>query len=111
MPSVLPSGDDSSAQEQALRARFHKFWMASVADAFGDDLKEIRKVRPKVWYWLSMTLKSYLQEPNMTTSRLAMLIDSLASGEDVFSPSAHPDSEQDVNEMAIVLDTGVHTDK
>ena len=31
--------------EELLRQRFRKFWMSSVADAFSDDLGEIRKVR------------------------------------------------------------------
>lgn len=31
-----------------LRDRFRKFWMTSVADAFKDDLEEIRKVRMNI---------------------------------------------------------------
>ncbi|KAI0695717.1 hypothetical protein BC835DRAFT_1414697 [Cytidiella melzeri] len=83
IPSFLPSGVHLSQQEQALRSKFRKFWMASVADAFQSDLEEIRK------------------EPGMTTSRLAILIDSLASGADVFTASTRGG---DVNEMEVVLD-------
>lgn len=38
----------------------------------------------------------------MTTSRLALLIDSLASGADVFTSRA--DSVNDINEMEVVLE-------
>lgn len=55
--------------------------MESIADGFKDDLEEIRK------------------EPNMTTSRLALLIDSLASGAEVFTSSA----KNGINEMEVVL--------
>ena len=45
-PFLPPNGSSSRAQdEQALRNRFRQFWMASVADAFGDDLEQIRQVR------------------------------------------------------------------
>jgi ribosome assembly protein 3 len=51
-PDVVPpflapaEGSNNQAQdEQALRNRFRQFWMASVAEAFGDDLEQIRKVR------------------------------------------------------------------
>lgn len=39
----------------------------------------------------------------MNPSRLALLIDSLASGAEVFSSSAQPGSD-DVNEMEVVLE-------
>lgn len=39
----------------------------------------------------------------MSPSRLALLIDSLASGAEVFSSSARP-STDDVNEMEVVLE-------
>ncbi|KAH9887709.1 hypothetical protein C8Q73DRAFT_794713 [Cubamyces lactineus] len=89
VPPFLP-GKSASEQErqneQVLKERFRKFWMGSVADAFKDDLEEIRK-----------------QEPNLTTSRLAMLIDSLAAGGEVFSSSrTEPDSG--MTEMEIVLE-------
>ena len=45
VPSFL-SPEDSSQDEAILRARFKKFWMASVADAFKSDLETLRKVRP-----------------------------------------------------------------
>lgn len=45
-PFLPPKGTSGRAQdEQALRNRFRQFWMASVADAFGDDLEQIRQVR------------------------------------------------------------------
>jgi len=78
-------GNDAQ-NEQILKDRFRKFWMASVADGFKDDLEEIRK------------------EPNLGTSRLALLIDSLASGADVFSSSSQPGDPQAVNEMEVVLE-------
>ncbi|KAI0640549.1 hypothetical protein C8Q79DRAFT_1015080 [Trametes meyenii] len=89
VPSFL-SGPGASEQEkekeQALKERFRKFWMASVADAFKDDLEEIRK-----------------HEPNLTTSRLAMLIDSLAAGGDVLT-SSRVGPESGMTEMEIVLE-------
>jgi len=57
--------------------------MASVADAYGDDLEQIR------------------QEPDMTKSRLALLIDSLASGGEVFSSRTGENGR--LNEMDVVL--------
>lgn len=65
--------------------------MASIADGFRDDLEELHK------------------EPNLTQSRLGLLIDSLASGADVFmtggpsSDSVNRGLESGVNEMEIVL--------
>ncbi|KAI9448658.1 hypothetical protein F5148DRAFT_1250795, partial [Russula earlei] len=47
------------------------------------------------------------QESNMTKSRLALLIDSLASGGEVFS--SHADKDGDLNEMDVVLN-GNHRD-
>lgn len=46
------------------------------------------------------------QEPNLTQSRLALLIDSLASGADVFKGKGTlPDGELDIDEMSVVLGT------
>jgi len=56
-----------------------------VADAFGDDLEQIRK------------------EPDMTKSRLALLIDSLASGGEVFS--SHVGEDGGLNEMDVILNS------
>ncbi len=45
-PFLPPKGSSNRAEdEQALRNRFRQFWMASVADAFADDLERIRQVR------------------------------------------------------------------
>ena len=77
--------------------------MASVADAFKDDLEEIRKVSKLLSMYTCSCLIFYLQEPNLTTSRLAMLIDSLAAGGDVLTSSrVEPDSS--MTEMEIVLE-------
>ena len=46
IPPFLPSQVDADAakqHEKELKEKFRKFWMASVADAFKDDLEEIRK--------------------------------------------------------------------
>ncbi|KAF9653941.1 hypothetical protein BDM02DRAFT_1142364 [Thelephora ganbajun] len=70
VPSFLPTNPDGSVDtesEQQLKDRFRKFWMQSVADAFQDDLAQIHK------------------EPGMNKSRLAVLVDSLASGADMFT--------------------------
>ncbi|KAH8990733.1 hypothetical protein EDB92DRAFT_1862918, partial [Lactarius akahatsu] len=87
LPPFLPSEGSSSRaeEEQALRNRFRQFWMASVADAFSDDLERIRK------------------EPSMTKSRLALLIDSLASGGEVFS--SHAGERGEMSEMEVVLNS------
>ncbi|KAL5482627.1 hypothetical protein ACEPAI_9221 [Sanghuangporus weigelae] len=88
-PSIL---DGDKEKEEALRARFRQFWLGCVADAFADDLNEIRK------------------EPNLTPARLSLLIDSLAAGANVYSSSSGPASNsasdgnrQQVNEMEVVL--------
>ncbi|KAL1678155.1 hypothetical protein EV122DRAFT_278426 [Schizophyllum commune] len=84
IPSFLPdkSAPNSQEKEQDLRDKFRKFWMSAVVDGFKDDLEEIRK------------------EPNLTTPKLSLLIDSLASGADVFVMSG----KGDVGEMAMVVD-------
>ncbi|KAG6879848.1 hypothetical protein C0992_010806, partial [Termitomyces sp. T32_za158] len=63
IPSFLQNAN--ATEEELMKAKFRKFWMASVADGFKDDLEEIRK------------------EPTLGTSRLAVLIDGLAAGGDV----------------------------
>ncbi|KAG9309848.1 hypothetical protein JVU11DRAFT_10228 [Chiua virens] len=79
-PLVTP---DVPGSEQVLKEKFRGFWMAAIAEGFKDDLEEIRK------------------EPNLGPSRLALLIESLASGADVFSSST---TTSRANEMEIVLD-------
>ncbi|KAF8554666.1 hypothetical protein OG21DRAFT_1597219 [Imleria badia] len=81
IPPFVPQNAPES--EQALKEKFRKFWMASIAEGFKDDLEEIRK------------------EPNLGPSRLALLIESLASGADVFSSSSAGGC---VNEMEVVSD-------
>jgi len=63
--------------------------MQSVADAFQDDLVQIHK------------------EPGMSKSRLAMLVDSLASGADVFTTNTLTETGG-VNEMDVVMNTPMH---
>ena len=90
--------------------------MASVADAFADDLEQIRQVRAYSTKQTEFTilnllyppsspvhLMPVLKEPNMTKSRLAILIDSLASGGEVFSSYARENGG--LNEMDIVLNS------
>ena len=48
LPTFLPETNkgekDTIAQERLMKEKFRKFWMASIADGFRDDLEEIRKV-------------------------------------------------------------------
>lgn len=46
IPSFLPSNPpaDDTAVEQAMKDKFRKFWMSSIAEGFKEDLEEIRKV-------------------------------------------------------------------
>jgi ribosome assembly protein 3 len=89
-------------KEKALKEKFRKFWMASVADGFKDDLEEIRKVSRIAVVAAVRKRSDVEQEPNLSTSRLSLLIDSLASGADVFSATSQPSASQ-VNEMELVL--------
>ncbi|KAK7436615.1 hypothetical protein VKT23_002707 [Stygiomarasmius scandens] len=79
IPSFIPENRVDSTHEQEMKEKFKKFWMSTVADGFKDDLEEIRK------------------EPNLTTTKLSLLIDSLASGAEVFST-------ENVNEVEMVLE-------
>jgi ribosome assembly protein 3 len=42
--TLKPTTDEEKQRDAQLRERFRKFWMASVADAFKDDLEVIQKV-------------------------------------------------------------------
>jgi ribosome assembly protein 3 len=85
--------------------------MASVADAFGDDLEQIRQVRrqsevppaPCPHFLKPSCAHARVKEPDMTKSRLALLIDSLASGGEVFS--SHTGENGKLNEMDVVLNS------
>ncbi|KAL4082151.1 hypothetical protein V8B97DRAFT_170850 [Scleroderma yunnanense] len=79
IPPFMAPG--SSEDEQVLKEKFRKFWMASLAEGFKDDLEQLRK------------------EPNLGPSRLALLVESLAAGADVFDQTGGG-----VNEMAVVVD-------
>ena len=79
--------------------------MSSIADAFKDDLEVIQKVCSCLFisvYDVPNILGLILQEPNMNPSRLAVLIESLASGADVFTSSVKPGTNE-VNEMEIIV--------
>lgn len=87
IPPLLPPQDVQNTadieKEKELKDKFRQFWMASIADAFSDDLEEIRKVSN----YIALTrnfIDVICKEPNMTQSKLSLLIDSLASGADVF---------------------------
>ncbi|KAI6099134.1 hypothetical protein F5141DRAFT_1144913 [Pisolithus sp. B1] len=86
-PSVVATppfiNPGSPEDELALKEKFRKFWMASLAEGFKDDLEVIRK------------------EPNLGQSRLALLIESLAAGAEVFSSTS---TDGNVNEMEVVVD-------
>ena len=41
--SIPPFGSAPSEDEQALKEKFRKFWMESIAEGFKDDLEELRK--------------------------------------------------------------------
>ena len=77
--------------------------MGSVADGFRDDLEQIRKVSYPTTAVLCIWGFMNLKEPHMTTSRLSLLIDSLASGAEVFTSSTT--KSNNVNEMDIVLNS------
>ncbi|KAI6040674.1 hypothetical protein EDC04DRAFT_2893858 [Pisolithus marmoratus] len=82
----------SPEDELALKEKFRKFWMASLAEGFKDDLEVIRKARGRQ---LSPA------EPNLGQSRLALLVESLAAGAEVFSSTS---TDGNVNEMEVVVD-------
>ena len=88
-----------------MREKFQKFWMASIADGFRDDLEQIRKVskeqRHVRWHQIHIIQKP-TQEPNMNTTKLTMLIDSLATGADVFSSEKR--QKGSVNEVDVALE-------
>ncbi|OJA12946.1 hypothetical protein AZE42_07481 [Rhizopogon vesiculosus] len=86
IPSFLPSNPpaDDMAHDQAMKDKFRKFWMSSIAEGFREDLEEIRK------------------EPNLGPSRLALLIDSLAVGADIFTSSVSG-SGKEMNEVDVVM--------
>ena len=43
--TLNPTTDEEKQRDAQLREKFRKFWMASVADAFKDDLEQIQKVK------------------------------------------------------------------
>jgi hypothetical protein len=51
---------------------------------------------------LPFVSNNFTQEPNLGSSRLALLIDSLASGADVFTSTAQTDDQ--INEMEVILE-------
>ncbi|KAF8335028.1 uncharacterized protein EI90DRAFT_3049231 [Cantharellus anzutake] len=88
-PSIHTTERNAATEEQ-LQEKFRKFWMAAVVDAFQDDLEQIRA------------------EKKVTSNMLSILIESLASGADVYThaqSSASGPSRYD--EMDLVLSQGV----
>ncbi|KAH7098886.1 hypothetical protein BKA62DRAFT_711673 [Auriculariales sp. MPI-PUGE-AT-0066] len=88
LPPFLPTDHRISEEERQrhdveLRERFKKFWMGSVAEAFKDDLVTLQK------------------EPTLTAAKLAVLIDSLGAGAEIFSTKRNP---SDIDEMELVLE-------
>lgn len=76
--------------------------MSSIAEGFKEDLEEIRKVS-RYSFQTRVGLHEYLlQEPNLGPSRLALLIDSLAAGADVFTSSVSG-SGTEMNEVDVVM--------
>lgn len=51
-PMFPPSADGPSEKERALKEKFKKLWMASLADTFKDELEQIRKVAYFLFYSL-----------------------------------------------------------
>jgi len=87
-------------QEQQLKDKFRQFWMSAIVDGFKDDLEEIRKVCvAMICFWELFNVRFSFQEPNLGPSRLALLIDSLAAGAEVFSSN----DDTTINEMDVVL--------
>ncbi|KAM6492300.1 hypothetical protein JOM56_012024 [Amanita muscaria] len=81
LPSFISTEDDGDSQRN--KEMQEKFRMASVADGFREGLEVIQK------------------EPNMKTTKFAMLIDSSASGAYVFTS---PGSKNGVNEIGVALE-------
>jgi ribosome assembly protein 3 len=103
LPPFFPPGlseEEKQKQEADLRERFRKFWMGTMAEAFKDDLEQLRKASTPNEQGINYSSPS-LQEPNLTTSRLALLIDSLGAGAETFTSSTRTGG---VNEMELVLD-------
>ncbi|KAJ3815161.1 hypothetical protein F5876DRAFT_10619, partial [Lentinula aff. lateritia] len=79
---------DAKESEGVLQEKFAKFWMNNIVEGFKDDLEIIRK------------------DPALTTPKLSMLIDSLSSGAEVFTPSHNGLSnaqDGELTDMDIVL--------
>jgi len=74
--------------------------MSAIVDGFKDDLEEIRKVCVAMICFSELSKVQFsFQEPNLGPSRLALLIDSLAAGAEVFSSN----DDTTINEMNVVL--------
>ncbi|KAG8903077.1 hypothetical protein FRB99_003783 [Tulasnella sp. 403] len=94
LPTLLSPKTDGSnkvreEKERLLKERFRKLYMSTLAEEFKDDLNKIRN------------------EPDLTQSRLAMLIDALGVAADGFTSSAGQNEDgnpNDVNEMELVLE-------
>ncbi|KAG8807122.1 hypothetical protein FRC17_004641 [Serendipita sp. 399] len=80
-----PKTDEEKRTDAQFRERFRKFWMASMAKSFGDELAELQK------------------EPNMTKPKLSMLIDALAAGTNIYLPTTNDGSTTRIDEAEILL--------
>ena len=77
-----------------------------MADAFQKDLDQLRKVFEclySAFMFLSFANNTHWQEPHMTADRLSLLIDSLASGSDVFTNPSTLAPGQAAEEMELIL--------
>lgn len=68
---------------------------------FGGDSKGCSTLLSIAHYVTDMPILFFIKEPNLGTSRLALLIDSLAAGADVFSSSSVENDT--LNEMDVIL--------
>ncbi|KIM29480.1 hypothetical protein M408DRAFT_67731 [Serendipita vermifera MAFF 305830] len=84
-----PSTEEEKRKDAEMKERFRKFWMMTTAEGFRDELGQIQT------------------EPNMTQSKLAMLIDALSAGANNYMPSNNgTGSTSGQSEVELLL--GVH---
>ncbi len=112
-PAAIPTIFDSSIQntkpedegrEDRVQEKFKKFWMAAVVDAFQNDLEHLRTVGRLLTLALLFSPLPQ-QKGDMTTDMLSLLIQSLASGADVYThtQSSAPGQSR-FDEMELVID-------
>ncbi|KAK1923067.1 hypothetical protein DB88DRAFT_493651 [Papiliotrema laurentii] len=85
IPSFLSNNETQSSDDR--RARFRRVYMEKLVEGFGDDLEKLRT-----------------SDPTLGPSKLQLLIDSLASGIDIFSdPQSQMGKEKEVDEVGLIL--------